>query len=200
MYARPCIYSSSPSADDDRRFLGIGHTKSWTSAGQNSRILSWRYHCLRSESPSGGTIDGTFDGCGRHVLSLRRTIFFSLDGGVSLALRTNTAPGELEQNLKWPIFLIPANAVLTVCSAKNSAQSYAGTNTSPRWFPTSWQWFILAEFLTTSAISWRQPTFVRRNWRLSMPKPASGKNFVWPTGKNEMVISLCCFVRTRHMR
>ena len=33
--------------------VGFGHTMSCTDAGQNSQILSYKYHFLSKESPSG---------------------------------------------------------------------------------------------------------------------------------------------------
>ena len=71
---------------------GKGHTMSFASSGQNSRILLCKYHWRSSGSP-GGTINGgilLIDGS--HEKSFKMLIFVSSS---SLAVRTNTNLGSL---------------------------------------------------------------------------------------------------------
>lgn len=88
----------SSSEDNDGRFLGNGDTKSWTSAGQNSRIFSYRYHCRVNESPSGIISSGRDEAAGSHDVSFNSRIFRSVVA--SLEVFTKTYPGESAENLK----------------------------------------------------------------------------------------------------
>ena len=53
---------------------------------------------------------------------------------------------------------------------------------------------------TTPAISSKVLTFVLLTSRLNRPKHQSGANFMWPTSKNDVVISLCTTVITLHSK
>ena len=123
---------------------------------------------------------------GLQDMSFTSLIFCSVVA--SLEFFTWTYPGESAENLKWAIFLMPLRAFLIVLPWKNSAQLYDGTITLPCWSPTSWAWFIVADFCTTVAMSLRQPTLVTLNFLFNIPNPASGKNFVCPTGRKDRVI------------
>ena len=97
---------------------GKGHTMSFASSGQNSRILLCKYHWCSSGSP-GGTINGgilLIDGS--HEKSFKILIFVSSS---SLAVRTNTNPGSLLDARKCWYLLIPLMAV--VYSSKTLLQS-----------------------------------------------------------------------------
>ena len=118
--------SSSEVASNDR-FWGNGHTKSLQSGGQNSRILSSRYHCHVNESPSGTTTSGRDYLCGFQDISFTNLIFHSVES--SLQFLTKTHPGESVVNLKWDNFFMPLSAFLMVLSLINSIQSYDGTIT-----------------------------------------------------------------------
>lgn len=55
--------------------LGLGHTISWHSSGQYSRILSNKYCCLSLERPGGVMMGGSSVGNGAHCLcSVERTL------------------------------------------------------------------------------------------------------------------------------
>ena len=57
--------------------VGLGHTKSLQWSGQNSRILSWRYHCRSSVKPGGTITVGRSAAVGFHDRSLTRVIVLS---------------------------------------------------------------------------------------------------------------------------
>lgn len=111
-------------------FRGSGHTKSHASIGTNSWILSYKYHCLCKDKPSGVTTRGRSDGNGCHNISLRSLIFFSVVipfSVVSHDLRTYTVPGCVDVNLKWEYDFIPFSADLMTRSSEKVLQSYVST-------------------------------------------------------------------------
>ena len=71
---------------------GKGHTMSFASSGQNSRILLCKYHWHSSGSPGGTINDGILLIDGSHKKSFKMLIFVSCS---SLAVQTNTNPGSL---------------------------------------------------------------------------------------------------------
>ena len=62
---------------------------------------------------------------------------------------------------------------------------------SPRLDPTSWATLGVADSLTTLTMSSKQPTFDLLKCHLKRPKHQSGENLVWPTGKNDILMSSC---------
>ena len=52
--------------------MGFGHVVSFTLSGQNSHILSYRYHCRWRESPDGGST------CGKSSLVDLQSPFFKI--------------------------------------------------------------------------------------------------------------------------
>ena len=65
-----------------------------------------------------------------------------------------------------------------------------GVTSSHLGCPRTEPWFTTADSSTTRAISSRQPILLRRYSCLKSPKHQSGKNFVWPTIKNDKVMLL----------
>ena len=85
-------------------------------------------------------------------------------------------------------------------SIRYVAQLYTGTTGFPFCVPTSWATFISADVLTTSVMSCRELTKVRRYRCLNRPKHQSGANFVWPTSMKKSVTSRCKPVITLQAR
>ena len=88
----------------------------------------------------------------------------------------------------WCIWVIPFNAVLMVCSSKNSLQLYIGTMISPPYVPTSCATFGDPDWCTAFTMSSKHPITILRYFRF---KHQLGENFVCPTGKNDILISSC---------
>ena len=66
---------------------GWGHVMSLSDSGQNSRILSYRYHCLWWDSPAGLITVGSW--CGMMVMPVfNKTCFFSCPSDRSLVYTT----------------------------------------------------------------------------------------------------------------
>ena len=92
-------YSSSSddsSSDGNGLLRGNGHTKSWYSTWQNSRIVLYRYHCLFTDRPCGINSSGSDDLCGFQDMSFTSFIFCSVLA--SLEYFTQTCPGEPAEN------------------------------------------------------------------------------------------------------
>ena len=95
-----------------------GQTESMSSAGQNGRIWSYRYHCRSALSPRGGITAGRSLTCGVHD-AFSNSCFTSVESHCSLV---KTHPGEAHSILKWCNFLIPN--IFFILGAKKSVQSY----------------------------------------------------------------------------
>ena len=63
---------------------GRGHVMSFRRSGQNSRILSYRYHCRWLDRPAGDRTGGSSSAFGDHDSSLRMDRFTSGDPALSL--------------------------------------------------------------------------------------------------------------------
>ena len=174
-----------------------GNTKSLQWSGQYSRILLKRYHWHSRGSPGGIIWSGSSVAIGRQDGSLRTSIVLSLP---SQSFFTFTWAGNRWEKWKCCIFLMPFNAVFVVYSLKCSLQLYVGTIVSPLWDPTNCAISGVADLLTVSTISSRQPVLVRLYHCLNSPKHQSGENLVCPTGRNDTFISLCNPTRTLRIK
>ena len=168
--------------------VGLGHTRSLQWSGQYSRTFSKRYHWHSSNRPGGKIRAGSSVVAGSHDGFLHKSMVLSVP---SLSLLTFTCPGKRWENLKCCIFLMSFNAVLVVCSLKQSLQLKVGTILSPLWDSTNCATFGVAEALTAWATSSRQPMFDFLYYCLNSPKHQSGENLVCPTGRKDIFISLC---------
>ena len=101
---------------------GRGHVTSLKLSGQNSLILSCRYHCRLLERPAGHSTGGSGSAFGDHDLTFRIDLFTLVDPAFSF---TKMKPGCAESNRRWWSFLILVNFVYK--SLKYSCQSYVVT-------------------------------------------------------------------------
>ena len=79
-------------------------------------------------------------------------------------------------------------------------QSKVGTSTFPASSLTSCDRLAVEDASTSSAMSDRQDTLVRRNLRLMRPKHQSGTDLVWPASMTWMLMVVCRPDKTRHSR
>ena len=166
--------------------VGLGHTRSLQWSGQNSRILSYRYHWRSSGSPGGTTSSGSSTDDGVHDGSFLKIMVVSVP---STSFDTLTFPGKELEKWKCCIFLIPFKAVLVVCWSKYSPQLYVWTMGSPLCDPTNCAVLGVADLFTACTMSSRQPMLVLLYCCFISPKHQSGANFVCPTGRNDILIS-----------
>ena len=84
--------------------MGMGHVVSLMLSGQNSRILSYRYHCYWRGSSDGMRTGGNSSSVGLQLPFFK--MFLSSSGDPDLSL-TKTQPGAAESKCRWWSFLIP---------------------------------------------------------------------------------------------
>ena len=120
-YNTQLLASSSSNDESESRFLGIGQTMSCTSSGQNSQILSCKYHCLVNDRPSGVMTLGRLIADGFQKLLLVSFILCSFSRLHDFL--TYTEPHDSDENQKCVIFLMPFKADLITCPSKKLAQS-----------------------------------------------------------------------------
>ena len=91
-----CVVARRQSSDPDLKLLeqvyqehwmwtrGRGQVRSLSLSGQNSRMQSYRYHCLSGDRPFGGTTVGRTFGSGHQVADFNKIIFCSSVSACSL--------------------------------------------------------------------------------------------------------------------